>query len=286
MRGLGVSIVVTVALCCAASVNAQIDRTKEAQSSFRSEGAKPVAWPDGKRAAVSLSFDDARLSQIDTGLALFKKLGVKVTFFVVPSGVEKRHSGWKQAVADGHEIANHSLTHPCTGNYGLSRNDTDMLENYDLNMMAHQLDGANEQIQRLLGVKPVDFAYPCGLKFVGRGVDVRSYVPLVAERFVVGRGYLDEAPNKPTVFDLSQAMGTAFDDKDFPEMKEVVDEAAKNGSWVIFVGHEIGDRAHQTTDSKALEALCAYLKNPANGIWLGTVQEVGSYIQKHRGAGE
>jgi peptidoglycan/xylan/chitin deacetylase (PgdA/CDA1 family) len=78
---------------------------------------EPFRWPDGKKAAVSLSFDDARLSQVDNGLALFKKEGVKVTFFVQPSGVEKRLAGWKQAVADGHEIGNHSLTHPCTGNY-------------------------------------------------------------------------------------------------------------------------------------------------------------------------
>jgi len=91
------------------------------------------------------------------------------------------------------------------------------------------------------------------------------------------------APNDPIFTDLSQAMGTAFDDMDFPQMKNLVDEAAKNGSWVIFVGHEIGQRAPQTTDVKALEAVCAYLKDPANGIWLGTVEEVASYVHAHRG---
>lgn len=286
MRGIGLYSAVAGGLLCAASVNSQTNQMKDAQPPARSQVAKPIAWPNGKRAAVSLSFDDARLSQIDTGLVLLKKLDVKVTFFVVPSGVQKRLAGWRQAVADGHEIANHSLTHPCTVNYGLSGNDTDVLENYDLNKMAHQLDGANEQIQKLLGVKPVDFAYPCGLKFVGRGVDVRSYVPLVAERFLVGRGYLDEAANKPADFDFGQAMGTVFDDQDFSEMKKVIDEATKDGRWVIFVGHEIGERAYQTTDTKALEALCAYLKDPANGIWLGTVQEIGSYVKKQRVSSE
>ena len=85
-------------------------------------GQIPVAfrWPTGKRAAVSLSFDDARTSQVDEGLALLKKMGIKVTFFVTPEGVEKRLDGWKQAASDGHEIANHSLTHPCSGNYAFS----------------------------------------------------------------------------------------------------------------------------------------------------------------------
>jgi len=240
----------------------------------------PFHWPNGKRAAVSLSFDDARLSQVDTGLALFKKNGVKVTFFVQPSGVEKRLAGWKQAVTDGHEIANHSLTHPCTGNYTFSRNNA--LEEYDLARMAQQLDGANQQIYKQLGVNARTFAYPCGQKFVGRGTSVKSYVPLVAERFVAGRGYLDEAANDPRFCDLAQTMGTAFDEMDFSQMKKIVDEAVQEGRWVIFVGHEIGERGYQTTDTRALEALFDYLKNPNTGVWLGTVAEIAGYIQNQR----
>jgi len=242
----------------------------------------PFPWPDGKKAAVSLSFDDARLSQVDTGLALLKKKGVKVTFFVQPSGVEKRLAGWKQAVTDGHEVGNHSLTHPCTANYAFSRHNA--LEDYDLARMAQQLDGANQEIYKLLGVKARTFAYPCGQKFVGRGKNVKSYVPLVAERFVAGRGYLDEAANDPLFCDLAQAMGTSFDEMDFSHMKTIVDEAIQQGRWVIFVGHEIGDRAFQTTDAKALEALCNYLNNPDTGVWLGTVEEIATYIQTHREA--
>jgi hypothetical protein len=107
-------------------------------------------------------------------------------------------------------------------------------------------------------------------------------VPLIAERFVVGRGYLSESSNDPTIVDLSQAMGTAFDDMDFPQMKKVVDDAIKQGRWVIFVGHEIGQRAFQTTDIKAIELLCEYLRAPDKGIWLGTVDEIGEYVRQQR----
>lgn len=252
----------------------------QAAQSTRTENVKSFQWPQGKRAAVSLSFDDARLSQIDTGLALLNKHGVKATFFVQPENLEKRLEGWKKAVVDGHEIGNHSLTHPCTGNYAFSQHNA--LEDYSLQMMQRQLEGANAEIERLLGVKPATFAYPCGQKFVGRGAGVRSYVPLVAERFLVGRGYLDESPNDPAICDLAQAMGTVFDDTDFEQMKNVVDQAAREGRWVIFVGHEIGKRGYQTTDAGALEALCEYLKDPANGIWLGTVREIATYIRRQR----
>src|SRR5581483_7103912 len=52
--------------------------------------ARHFKWPEGKRAAVSLSFDDSRLSQIDAGLAVLRKEGVKATFYVQAPGVEKR----------------------------------------------------------------------------------------------------------------------------------------------------------------------------------------------------
>lgn len=242
-----------------------------------SKDAQTFHWPNGKRAAVSLSFDDARTSQVDTGLALFEQHHVKVTFFLQSENIGKRLDGWKKAVAGGHEIGNHTITHPCTGNYAFSRHNA--LEDYSLEAMAAQLDGANAEIERLLGVKPRTFAYPCGLKFVGRGLDVRSYVPLVAERFLVGRGYLDESPNDPAFSDLSQAMGTPFDDLTFDQMKDLVVNAAKDGRWIIFVGHEIGQRGFQVTDADALGKLCDYLNDPTNGIWLGTVAQVGDYVR-------
>jgi hypothetical protein len=117
---------------------------------------------------------------------------------------------------------------------------------------------------------------------VGRGLKEQSYVPLVAARFLVGRGYRDESGNNAAFCDLSQAMGTPFDEMEFAPMKKIVETAAANGTWVIFVGHEIGESHYQTTDTKALAALCEYLKDPAQGIWLGTVEEIGKYVQSHR----
>jgi hypothetical protein len=48
--------------------------------------------------------------------------------------------------------------------------------------------------------------------------------------------------------------------------KTIVDAAAADGRWVIFAGHEIGRKAYQTTDVRALEQLCAYLKDSANAF--------------------
>ena len=242
-------------------------------------GADTFSWPRDRRAAVSLSFDDARISQIDTGLELFEQLGLKATFYVSPNAMVKRLDGWKKMVAAGHEIGNHSMTHPCTANYKFST----PLEGLSVKQMEAELDEATAVIQKILGVKPVSFAYPCGQKFIGRGEQATSYIPLVAKRFTSGRGYLDEAANAPEVCDLAQLMGTVFDGITFAQMKVHLDRAVKDQRWVVFAGHEIGASAHQTTDVAALRELAAYLKDPAQGFWVDTVGNIAAHLRSVRG---
>ncbi|MCS7043947.1 MAG: polysaccharide deacetylase family protein [Bryobacteraceae bacterium] len=242
--------------------------------------AAKFSWPEGKRAAVSLTFDDGRPSQIDTGLPLLAKLGIRATFYVLPGNVEKRLDGWKKAVQAGHEIGNHSMTHPCTANYAFSR--ANALEDYDLERIAKDIDAAQQAIARMLGVTPASFAYPCGQSFVGRGRAARSYVPLVAERFVLGRGYMGEAANDVAVFDAAQAMGTPFDDMAPGDALKLLEAAAKDGRWIIFVGHDIGPRKFQSVDAATIEAIAAYAKDPANGIWLEPAGAVARYIASRR----
>ena len=234
------------------------------------------AWPAGNRAAVSLSFDDARPSQVDTGLALLDRLGAKATFYVVPARVETRLDGWKQLARSGHEIGNHSMRHPCTGNFQWSRQSA--LEDYTLEQMREELVEANRRIRELLGVEPVTFAYPCGQTFVGRGPATKSYVPLVAELFLAGRGWLDETPNDPAFHDPAQVTGMPMDGMDFPEVRRVVEGAREAGQWLVLAGHEFGTEGSQTTRIEMLEQLVPYLQAPENEIWFETVENVARYI--------
>jgi hypothetical protein len=80
----------------------------------------------------------------------------------------------------------------------------------------------NAEIERLLGTRPTTFAYPCGEKFIRRGVEAESYVPFVAKRFLVGRGFRDEAANDPAFCDLAQVLGVDSDGMSFEGMKTAV----------------------------------------------------------------
>jgi peptidoglycan/xylan/chitin deacetylase (PgdA/CDA1 family) len=239
-------------------------------------------WPDGKRVAVSFSFDDARASQVDTGIPLLDKYGVKATFFVNPPNLKKRLDGWKKAAASGQEIGNHTNSHPCTVNYPFSSKNA--LEDYSIARIDEEMDGATRDIEQLLGVKPVTFAYPCGQKFVGRGTGVKSYVPEVARRFLAGRGWLDEGSNDPVRCDLAQLVAIMSDGLTFEEMKDQASTAAAQGGWLVFAGHEIGNGGRQTTRAADLEQFIRYASDPANGIWLNTVRAVAEYVQARRNA--
>jgi beta-glucosidase len=238
-------------------------------------------WPEGKKMALSLTFDDARLSQPDLGIPLLDKYGVKATFYLSPDNMMQRVEGWKNAVKNGHDIGNHSLLHPCTGNFDWSRQKA--LENYDLISMNAELDSASAVINKVLGITPVSFAFPCGQKFVGKGELTKSYIPVIAAKFESGRGWLDEGPNDPAFCDMSQLTGMELDGKSFEQVKALIESARAKGSWLVLAGHEMNEGGVQTSILSTIEAICRYAADPANGIWIDDVHTIAAYIKEKRG---
>ncbi|MFC2126036.1 glycoside hydrolase family 3 C-terminal domain-containing protein [Bacteroidota bacterium] len=236
-------------------------------------------WLDNKKVAVSLTFDDARLSQVDTGIPIFDKYGVKATFYVTPSSMMERLEKWKEAVANGHEIGNHTITHPCTGNFTWSQYKA--LELKTLRDISLDIEEANLVLEETLGIHPVSFAYPCGQKYVGQGESYQSYVPLINDLFISGRGWMNEGPNDPIFCDLAQLTGMESDGKDFEYIKGLIDQAAESGAWLVLAGHEIGEPGNQTTLSSTMEAICKYASDPANGIWIAPVGTIAKFLSDH-----
>ena len=234
-------------------------------------------WPAGTRAAVSLSFDDARHSQLDAGLPILDRHGVRATFYLSPPTALPRADEWRIALAHGHELGNHTMTHPCSGNFAWSRDNA--LEDHTVVSYSAELDQASAFIHDQFGIAPITYAYCCGQKFIGRGAHVHSLVPLVAERFVVGRGFRDESWNDPDYCDLAQTYGIDADTQTFETLRNWVDRAAAAGGWVIFAAHDVSAQPHQAIAPAILDALCAYCANPANGIWIDTTANVGAHVR-------
>jgi len=244
--------------------------------------SRTFAWPDGVRCAVSLTFDDTRSTQADFGLPILAETDTKATFYVWPRLMGDRIDLWREAVKRGHEFGNHTVSHPCTGNLEFTR--ANAVEDYTLERMDDELARANEIIETSLSATPETFAYPCGGTFVGRGAETRSYVPLVARRFLAGRGYWEPYPNAPGLCDLAHLLGCSFDALPFDTVKGYIDRTIAEGGWLILVGRDILKENWQGVNPAVLRRVCEYLKKPENGIWTGPVAEIARYVRAQRGA--
>jgi peptidoglycan/xylan/chitin deacetylase (PgdA/CDA1 family) len=276
------SVCLAIVCCWIAVLSAGCSKSVEHGNDLPAlENREDFHWPEGKRAAISLTFDDARHTQVTNGIPLLDEYGVKATFYISLRQFERDIDAWKAAAANGHEIGNHTLTHPCSGNFSFI-GDGRALEDYTLDRMRAELVESNAAIERLVGVTPVSFAYPCGQKYVGRGTNLKSYVPLIAEHFHSGRGWMDEWANDPAYCDTAQLMAMELDGKTFEQIKEIIDRRLTDGGWLVLAGHEIADTGRQTTQMATLRALCEYARNPDNGIWLDTVEAIARHIRSQR----
>jgi peptidoglycan/xylan/chitin deacetylase (PgdA/CDA1 family) len=217
-------------------------------------------------------------------MALFAHYGVQATWYVSLPNLEQRLSGWREAVAAGHEIGNHTLNHPCTGNFPWSR--ANALEAYTLERMRLELVETNRRLAGLLGVTCRTFAYPCGQTSVGRGRRAASYIPLVADLFTAGRGWPAECANDPHFCDLAHLMSASSDGLAFEQLQPLLATAQERGGWLVLTGHEIGSPGRQTTHLSTLERLLQYAQDPENGLWLAPVITVADYILKQRETGD
>ncbi|MBA3708046.1 MAG: polysaccharide deacetylase family protein [Planctomycetes bacterium] len=241
--------------------------------------ATSFAWPDGRRCALSFSFDDARPSQIARGVPLFDRFGVRASFFVLMRAVRTAPDLWRAALRSGHEFGNHTSSHPCSGNFSFVRDHA--LEDLTLDAIERDILEANAQLTEFIGSAPTSFAYCCGHKFVGRGIGTRSYVPLVARHFLVGRGFRDEYPNDPTFVDLAQVAGVDADGASSSDLIRLIDQAAAAGSWLVLVGHEVADAGAQTVIAAELERLLVHLRSRPE-VWVDTVGAIGGHVASVR----
>lgn len=233
-------------------------------------------WPENKPAALSLTFDDARFSQLENGVPILDSHGVRATFYILPRGLQESPDEWR-IVAQTHEIGNHTMTHPCSGKFDWSRHNA--LEDYTMEKMESELLGANEVIRQITGAKAQTFAYPCGQTFVGK--DESSYVPLIAQHFLAGRGGSLGAVNNPQLCDMARLSIVSFDLLPFDEVQPHLDSALQSGGWLILIGHDVSnDLPRQAVRTDTLEAVCRYAQE--NNFCIDTVESIARYISQNR----
>jgi peptidoglycan/xylan/chitin deacetylase (PgdA/CDA1 family) len=206
---------------------------------------------------VSLTYDDALPSQLDNAAPDLDAHGLLGTFFLTDA--RPSPGPWRALRARGHELAAHTLLHPCTRANAWVKPGNGS-EDYTLARLAKELDGQMAMLDGLGQSRPFTFAYPCGETTVGAGHE--SYVPLIKERFLAARGTSGSVATKGVDLALVPAL---FSTGSGEQLVAPVAAAVAQGGWLVFGFHGVGGD-YLSVSREAHAALLAYLGSHADTV--------------------
>jgi peptidoglycan/xylan/chitin deacetylase (PgdA/CDA1 family) len=276
-------------------------------------GSAPVTFKDGAVAAVSLTYDDG----LDPHLAIvqpaLEAAGFRGTFFLSSfEGVDNdwalpttkmplpalspRHMAWQAAGQKGHELADHTVNHPCNSD---SKAPGFHYTDYTMTRMQQELDDSIARLARLGAAPPLTFGYPCGGDKAGVGPTGEDFSPLVAERFLAARVSVSGIADPATV-DLLHVPQLDTGGKTGDELKKMIDDAIAAKGWLVLLFHGVGNEQascpqnlgyapdkcminYLTTSAEAHQTLVDYLAEKKQQVWTATFKDVATAIKTARG---
>ena len=238
--------------------------------------AQNPAW-QGKQCAVALTYDDGLQVHLDNVIPALDSLGFKGTFYLSGSfpGVTARLADWKKAAVKGHELANHTLFHPCTGGPGRDwvKPERD-LSKYTVPRIVDEIRMTNTLLEAIDGKKQRTFAYPCGDRTIGGDY----YFEKVKGGFVAARGTTSEM-HQPTAIDLSNVGSYAINGQSGEEMIALVKQAMASKSVLVFLFHGVGGEHNLNVALPEHRKLLQFLKQHEKEIWIAPFIDVAQSIK-------
>lgn len=245
--------------------------------------ADPFPWPGGRKAAVSLGYDDAAPSQLDHAIPALDRYGLKASFYLTLASdtLRTRQRDWAAAARNGHELGNHSLFHQCSASLP-GRGWVEPHRNLDTTtvaQMADQIRLANTMLMALDGRSSRTMTVPCGDTLASDG----NYVDAVASEFVaikLGNGGViaDMAALDPAAVPYDVPVDATGD-----QLVARAEEAAHRGTMVIFTFHGIGGD-HLAVSNEAHEQLLRHLAAHPEVYWVAPFIDIMQYVTSRRPA--
>ncbi|MGH8062521.1 MAG: polysaccharide deacetylase family protein, partial [Pseudoxanthomonas sp.] len=232
-------------------------------------GTGAFAWPEGRKAAVSLAYDDALDSQLDNAIPALDRHGLKGSFYLQLSRdpVRLRLEEWRTAARSGHELGNHTLFHQCSGSlkdraWVEPQRD---LDNISAAAMKEQVLLANVMLTAIDGKTERTMTVPCG-DVMAEGV---NYIDAVRQEFVaikLGNGAVTTDMWKLDPYAVTVETPVDISGK---QLIARVEEAARKGSMVNFTFHGVGGD-YLSISKQAHEELLQYLSSHRDIYWVDT----------------
>jgi peptidoglycan-N-acetylglucosamine deacetylase len=238
-------------------------------------------WPNGAKAAVSLSYDDSLPVHHLHVAPLLERHALRATFYLSMWNLSEPEA-WKAVAAKGHELGNHSLFHPCRrhpGNAAWLSADYD-LGAYSPKRFRDELALANKMIDLLDGGKPRSYGNNCTNLTIGRGADEAPMDPILAELFVAGRGNITNTPVDPAKAVFTRLGHYNGDSKTFAQMRAEIEAAREKGGWIIYMFHGVGPGTHNLfVADEEHRQLLEWLAQERATLWTAPVAEVAQHLK-------
>ncbi|HLH95542.1 MAG TPA: polysaccharide deacetylase family protein [Xanthobacteraceae bacterium] len=245
----------------------------------------PFRWPDGRRCAVSLTYDDALPVHCEHVGPCLEAHGLRGTFYLNIAGEPTRNSApWRELGARGHELGNHTLFHPCR-RYPRSLHpwlDKSFdLRGYTPERFRLELQVANAFLHLLDGRSERSFAHTCYDAHIGRLWKKAPISDLIRGEFVAARA---TKSNRPVLvshsLDLMRLACCVGDHRSFDELRDQICAGRSQAAWLIFVFHGIGAGTHPTqfVTPAAHEALINWLVGRTE-IWVSPLLDVAKWVR-------
>ncbi|MDR7192385.1 polysaccharide deacetylase family protein [Luteimonas terrae] len=242
--------------------------------------AQPAAfaWPDGRKAAVSLAYDDALDSQLDIAIPALDRHGFKGSFYLTLSAdtVRTRMSDWRAAARNGHELGNHSLFHQCAASkpgreWVTPQRDLDAMT---APQMQDQVRLASTMLQAIDGATTRTFTVPCGDTAAGDG----DYVVALADDFVAIKVMGGAVVPDMQTLDVHAVPVEAPVGVDGDALIALVEDAARRGTMVNLTFHGIGAE-HLAVSREAHAQLLEHLAASPEIYWTATFRDIMTWVR-------
>src|SRR5215217_4714034 len=117
-------------------------------------GQQHFMWPDNKKCAVVLTYDDGLASQLQVAIPQLDSAKLNGTL------TDKAVVQWQDAARNGHELGNHSLYHPCSVKL-YEQHPHFASESYDPYAIVREIGVMNTMLHLIDQKTTRTYAYPC-----------------------------------------------------------------------------------------------------------------------------
>ncbi len=227
------------------------------------------SWPNGAKAAVSLAYDDALPSQLDTAIPQLNAVGLKGSFYLPLSAdtIQKRLADWRAAAAQGHELGNHSLFHQCAKslpNRGWVSQDRD-LDQTPASRLVAEIRLGSAFLQAIDGKTQRTFTAPCTDQLAGG----TPYLPLLKQDFVAMKTIVGGVVDDMQQLNIHAVPVIAPSEVTGAQLINWVKAAGAKGTMVNFTFHGIGGD-HLQISAAAHAELLQFLASHKDEYWTDT----------------